>query len=161
MSGSTAAAANASFAPARLKLLVDTNVLLDVILDRKGLKGDAALVLDAIEDGRAEGYVAAHAVTTIHYIVKRANGTQAAATAIADVLSLCEVVPIDAADFHRALAMGLKDFEDAVQVAAALRVGADYLVSRNEKDFKSAPIPVRNPTAISLLLAVAAKTVQP
>jgi predicted nucleic acid-binding protein len=137
-----------------VKLLVDTNILLDVILDRRGLMDDSAKVLDAIEDGRAEGFVASHAVTTIHYIVEHENGRSAAATAIADVLQLCKVVAVGDADFHRALALGLRDFEDAVQVAAALQIGADYIVSRNERDFKGAPVPVRSPATILLLLAV-------
>lgn len=138
-----------------MKLLVDTNVFLDVILERKDLMRESAAVLDAIEDGRADGYVSSHALTTIHYIVAKANGRAAAATAISDVLDLCEVVAVNEADFQRALALGLKDFEDGVQVAAALHVGADYLVSRNEKDFKDSPIGVRSPTTIAGLLSVA------
>lgn len=137
-----------------MKLLVDTNVFLDVILERKDLMRESAAVLDAIEDGRAEGYVSSHALTTIHYIVAKANGRAAAATAISDVLDLCEVVAVNEADFQRALALGLKDFEDAVQVAAALHVGADYLVSRNERDFKDSPIEVRSPATIAILLFV-------
>jgi len=139
-----------------VKLLVDTNVFLDVILERKDLMRESAAVLDAIEDGRAEGYVCSHALTTIHYIVAKANGRAAAATAISDILDLCEVVAVNEADFHRALALGLKDFEDAVQAAAALHVGADYLVSRNEKDFKGAPIDVRSPTTVAILLSIPA-----
>lgn len=137
-----------------MKLLVDTNVLLDVILERKNLMRASAAVLDAIEDGRARGYVSSHAVTTLHYIVAKANGSAAAVTALSDVLDLCEVVAVNEADFRRALALGLKDFEDAVQVAAALHVGADYLVSRNEKDFRNSPIDVRSPTTIAVLLSV-------
>ena len=137
-----------------MRLLVDTNIFLDVILERKGLMRESAAVLDAIEDGLAEGWVSSHALTTIHYVVAKANGRAAAATAIADVLDLCEVVAVNEADFHRALALGLKDFEDAVQVAAALHVGADYLVSRNEKDFKDSPVDVRSPTTIAILLSV-------
>lgn len=137
-----------------MKLLVDTNVLLDVLLARKSLMRESAAVLDAIEDGRAEGYVSSHAVTTIHYIVAKANGVAAAATAISDILDLCEVVAVNEADFRRALALGFKDFEDAVQVAAALHAGADYLVSRNEKDFRNSPIDVRTPSTIAVLLAV-------
>lgn len=137
-----------------MKLLVDTNVFLDVILERKDLMRESAAVLDAIEDGRAKGYVSSHALTTIHYIVAKANGRAAAATAIADVLDLCEVVALNEADFHRALSLGLQDFEDAVQVAAALHVGADYLVSRNERDFKGSPVDVRSPTTIAILLSI-------
>jgi predicted nucleic acid-binding protein len=133
-------------------LLVDTNVVLDVILEREPWLADSAALLDAIARGRATGFVASHVVTTIHYITERANGRVAAATAIADLLELCYVVPVTAADFHRALALRFDDFEDAVQVAAALRVGAAYLVSRNERDFKGAPVPVRSPAEVLPLL---------
>jgi predicted nucleic acid-binding protein len=136
-----------------VKLLVDTNVLLDVILERKAHMRESVAVLDAIEAGRAEGYVSSHAITTIHYIVAKANGGAAAVMAISDLLDLCEVVAVTEADFRRALALGLKDFEDAVQVAAALQVGVDYLVSRNEKDFRKSPIGVRSPATVAILLA--------
>jgi hypothetical protein len=62
------------------------------------------------------------------------------------------VVPLDGADFQRALALGLSDYEDAVQVAACLKVGADYLVTRNARDFKGAPIVVRTPGEVLALL---------
>lgn len=136
-----------------MKLLIDTNVLLDVILERRNLMRESAAVLGAVEDGRAEGYVASHAITTIHHIVAKANGSTAAVTAISDLLDLCGVVAVDEADFRRALALGFTDFEDAVQVAAALQVGADFLVSRNAKDFRGAPVDVRSPATIAALLA--------
>lgn len=136
-----------------MKLLVDTNVFLDVILERKDLMRDSAAILDAIEEGRAEGYMPSHALPTIHYIVAKANGRTAAVTAVSDLLDLCEVVAVNDADLGRALALGLKDFEDAVHVAAALHVGADYIVSRNETDFKNSPIDVRSPATIAILLS--------
>jgi predicted nucleic acid-binding protein len=130
-------------APARLAALVDTNVLLDVILDRRPWADDATLLLDVIASGIARGYVAGHAITTVHYIVERAEGRAAAVTAISDLLQILEVVPLAGADFQRALAMGVQDYEDAVQVAAALHAGVDFLVTRNERDFKGAAVKLR------------------
>jgi predicted nucleic acid-binding protein len=138
-----------------VKLLIDTNNVLDVVLERGALVRDSSALLDAVEADRATAYLSGHALTTIHYIVAKANGRPAAATAVADLLDLCEIVPIGEEDFQRALALGLRDFEDAVQVAAAIRVGADYLVSRNERDFKGVPIPVKSPAAMFLLLPAA------
>jgi predicted nucleic acid-binding protein len=130
-------------APTRLAVLVDTNVLLDVILDRRPWADDATLLLDVIAKGDARGYIAGHAITTVYYIVERAQGRAAAVTAIGDLLQVLEVVPLEGADFQRALAMGLRDYEDAVQVAAALHAGADFLVTRNERDFKGAAVKLR------------------
>ena len=136
----------------RSVLLLDTNVVLDVLLARTPWDAEAALLLDAIARGRAVGYVAAHTLTTIHYIVERAKNRTAAVTAVGDLLLLVDVVPLDAADFQRALALGLRDYEDAVQVAACLRIGADFLVTRNPRDFKGAPVATRSAGEVLALL---------
>jgi predicted nucleic acid-binding protein len=137
---------------ARLELLFDTNVLLDVMLDRSPWADDATRLLDRVATGAARGFVAAHAVTTLQYIVQRARGRAVAVTAMSDLLELLDVVPLDSADFQRALALQLKDFEDAVQVAACLRAGADFLVTRNPRDFAGAPVELRSAGEIAAML---------
>lgn len=120
--------------------LVDTNVVLDVVLAREPWAAEAALLLDACARGRARGFLAGHSITTVYYIVQR-DGTRAlATTAVSDLLEMLTVVPMDASDFQRALALGLADYEDAVQVAACLKVGAQYIVTRNQRDYKGAPV---------------------
>jgi predicted nucleic acid-binding protein len=128
----------------KLKLLIDTNVLLDVVLERKPWVEDATALLDALAKGRAEGYVVAHAVTTVYYVVERERNRTLAATAVTDLLQLLTVVPLGNADFQRTLGLGLGDFEDASQAAACLQVGADCLVTRNPKDYKGAPVALRS-----------------
>lgn len=137
----------------RAKLLIDTNVVLDVVLERVPWVEDATALLDAIAKGRAEGYVGGHAVTTVHYVVERERGRAIAATAVSDLLELLPVVPLGAADFQRALGLGLRDYEDAVQVAACLQVGADFLVTRNPKDYRGAPVATRSAGEVLALLA--------
>lgn len=142
--------------PARpqLGVLVDTNVILDLVLAREPWGHDAARLLSAIERGLVRGWMASHAVTTVHYIVGRQAGRAAATTAVGDLLRLLDVVPLDSHDFERALAIGLADYEDAVQVAACLRVGAAFLVTRNVRDFKGAPVVTETPGAVLALLEV-------
>jgi predicted nucleic acid-binding protein len=140
-------------APAlRLKLLIDTNVLLDVVLERKPWVDDATALLDAIAKGRAQGYVSAHAVTTVYYVVERERNRALAATAVSDLVQLLTVVPLSNADFQRALGLGLRDFEDGTQAAACLQVGADCLVTRNPKDYKGAPVTLRSAGEVLALL---------
>jgi predicted nucleic acid-binding protein len=128
------------------KLLIDTNIILDVALERKPWVNDAATLFDAIaEDHMAEGYIASHSVTTVYYIVERETDRTTALTAVSDLLQILMVVPLTGADFQRALSLGLKDYEDAVQAAACLHIGGDYLVTRNPKDFKGAPVMPRSP----------------
>jgi predicted nucleic acid-binding protein len=121
-------------------VLLDTNILLDVLLAREPWAAEAARLLDAIAAHEVQGFIASHALTTVYYLVARARDAAAARTAVADLLELLTVVPLEGSDFLRALAMPTADYEDAVQVAAALRVGADVLVTRNPKDFAEAPI---------------------
>jgi len=138
--------------PSLLKLLIDTNVVLDVILERKPWVEDATALLDAIARGRAMGHLAGHAVTTVHYVVERERSRAVAATAVSDLLQVLAVVSLGAPDFQRALGLGLRDFEDGVQAAACLQIGADYLVTRNEKDYKGAPIALRSAAEVLAIL---------
>ncbi|MDQ3809073.1 MAG: PIN domain-containing protein [Chloroflexota bacterium] len=135
-----------------MKLLLDTNVILDVALLRTQWAEDAAALLDAIDRGRAEGYVASHAITTVHYVVARERDRRTAATALSDLLRLLAVVPLGTEHFHQALVLGLNDYADAVQAVAALRIGADYLVTRNAKDYKGAPVTPRSAGEVLALL---------
>jgi len=89
----------------------------------------------------------------MYYIVEREKGRPAAVTAVGDLLQLVGVVPLDTADFQRALAMGLGEYEDAVQAAACLRIGPDFLVTRNARDFKGAPVEPRSAGEVLAFLA--------
>lgn len=134
-------------------LLIDTNVILDVILARKPWAADAVRVLDAVSRGRARGFVAAHAITTVYYLVEKARRRSIATMAVSDLLQILTVVPLEGSDFQRALALDLADYEDAVQVAAHLKSGADYLVTRDARHFKGAPVSVRTAGEILAMLA--------
>lgn len=109
-------------------------------------------MLSAVEEGRAEGHVAAHTITTIYYIVAREKGRQVAARAVTDLLRIVRVVAIGGSDFQQALVLDMDDFEDAVQAAAALQIGAGYLVTRNTKDFRGAPVEVCTPGEVLAML---------
>lgn len=135
-----------------MKVLVDINVILDAVLKRKEWLEEAGRLLSAIENGQVEGYVAAHSITTIHYIVAKEKGRSVAARVVTDLLRIVRVVQIGGADFLQALVLGMADYEDAVQVAAALQIGADCLVTRNSRDYKGAPVEIRAPGEVLALL---------
>jgi predicted nucleic acid-binding protein len=135
-----------------MRLLLDINILLDVVLEREPWAEPAAGLLSKIERGEVTGFVAGHTITTIHYVVSQTRDRQAAAEAVSDMLRFLEVVPVEKADFSQALILPTADFEDAVQAAAALKVGVDYIVTRDEKGFGGLSIPPMNSGEVLSLL---------
>jgi predicted nucleic acid-binding protein len=135
-----------------VKLLLDINVLLDVLLDREPWSAAASGLLSAIESQAAVGFVAAHTIPTVYYVVARARDRQLAAAAVGDLLRILEVARVTKAELQDALTYSVPDFEDAVQAAAARASGVDYLVTRNEKDFRNSPVPVADPATVLALL---------
>jgi predicted nucleic acid-binding protein len=132
-----------------MRLLIDINVALDVILEREPWVTEAALLFAAIHGGKAEGYLAGHTIPTIHYIVRENRKDRAVAdAAVAKLLQLFTVVAAENSEMLQALALGLPDFEDAVQAACAAKISADWIVTRNLKDFRKSPIDGKPPGAV-------------
>lgn len=136
-----------------MKVLFDTNVLLDVLLDRKPFSAPALRLLAHVESGGMTGYLCATTVTTVHYLATRALGRSAAREEIEKILRLFEVAPVNRLVLEEALYLEIPDYEDAVLAASAHHMGADSIVSRDTRDFKKAPLPVHSPEGLLHLLA--------
>ncbi len=135
-----------------MKLAFDTNVVLDVLLERAPLAEAARELWAAVERGKAEGVIAAHALTTVWYLVADAKTPVSARSVVALVLRVFGVATVDAAVVKRALELEFKDFEDAVCAAAAEAAACDLIVTRNRKDFGSSPVTAVDPmTALALV----------
>jgi predicted nucleic acid-binding protein len=131
-----------------IRLLLDVNVVLDVLIDRRPHATQAARLWAEVERGRARGLLPAHGLTTIHYLARRARGPAFARRAVSDLLSVFGVAPVDAAVLARALALSWSDFEDAVCAAAAAAAAAcDAIVTRDPRGFRDPPVPVLDPAA--------------
>lgn len=128
-----------------MRVLLDTNVLLDLVLAREPYAADARLIWIACEQGRCAGFVAAIGVTTIWYVGRRQVGASIARQRVAELLATLHIAPVDGSVLVAAQASALTDFEDAVQLTAALAVGLDAIVTRNGSDFASSPVPVLTP----------------
>lgn len=134
------------------RILFDINVVLDVLLDRPAYAEASAAAWAAVEAGIAEGLVAAHAVTTIHYLVRKEMGTAQTKRMIAAILKVFRVAAVDSVVIHEALTLSCSDFEDAVTAAAARLAGCDYIVTRDPKGFHGSPVRSLPPEAIVPLL---------
>jgi predicted nucleic acid-binding protein len=129
------------------RLLVDTNVLLDVLLDRQPHAEISAAIWASVETGRWEGFLAAHAITTIHYLVQRELGATRAKQMIGLILRVFRAATVDSAVFEQSLRLPIADFEDAVTAAAALASECEYIVTRDPKGFRGSPVRALAPEA--------------
>ncbi len=128
-----------------MKTLFDTNVILDVLLDRSPFADDAAYLLSKVEQSEIIGFVCATTITTIHYLATKALGSKTASLHINSLLSLFVIAPVNRLVLENATSPKFKDFEDAVLHEAALHAGAKYIVTRNSIDFKKAKLPIFEP----------------
>lgn len=125
-----------------MKILFDTNIVLDLLMDRMPYADDAAALFSRVEDGAVIGYLCATTLTTVFYIAAKTVGMVKAQEQIRKLLTLFEVAPVNRSVIESALVLGFADFEDAVLHEAASHVGADAIVTRNQKDFRRARIAV-------------------
>jgi predicted nucleic acid-binding protein len=135
-----------------MKILIDTNIVLDVLLDRKPHVQASAAVWTALEKGRSQGILAAHAVTTIHYLIRKQIGNTKATRAMASILSVFGVAAVDGAVIQEALQLTFSDFEDAVTAAAARLAGCESIVTRDPKGFRGSTVRALTPEAVIPLL---------
>ena len=134
------------------RVLLDINVILDVLADREPFAEDAAAVLAQIESGNIQGFLAAHTVTTLHFLLAKHLGKARTRKVLTEILRIVGLAPVDEDRIRHALAANWADFEDAVQAACAEGVGADYLVTRNKRDFRKCAVQTLTPAELLALL---------
>lgn len=131
-----------------MRVLFDTNIVLDLLLDRKPFVEHAQALFDRVESNELKGYLGATTVTTLDYLLSKALSAQEAAQIIKKLLKLFEVAPVNRLVLENALERGFSDFEDAVLHAAALHCGVQAIVTRDEKGFQKAQLPIYSPVAL-------------
>lgn len=135
-----------------MKVLFDTNVLLDVFLAREPFSAVATRLVARVERGELEGLLGATTLTTIHYLLAREIGSDRALGAVRRLLSLFGVARVDGRVLSLATELPFADFEDAVLHEAARLAGAAVIVTRNVKDFAGATLTVEAPDGLEAAL---------
>ncbi len=135
-----------------MRILFDTNVILDVLLDREPFSSTAAKLFSKVETGEITGYVCATTITTLHYISSKVIGADSAIEEINKLLMLFEVAPVNRAVLDAALTSGFKDFEDAVVHASGVYKETQGIVTRDFDSFKKSKINVYSPEELLLML---------
>lgn len=140
-----------------MRVLFDTNVIVDLLLNRMPFAEAAARLTARVERGTLAGVVSATTVTTVHYLVAKAAGRAAARKQLRTLLDLFEVAPVTRSVLEGAFDHKIQDYEDAVIHEAAREASADAIVTRDLRDFAKADLTVYGPA--ELLSTLTAKNV--
>lgn len=125
-----------------MRVLVDTNIVLDFLLQREQFLPDAELLFQAIDSGRVVGYVTATTLTDIFYIARRqTRSLDLARQAVSEILTAMEICPVNRMVLESAFDSGLADFEDAIQIACAVVQGLDAILTRDGRGFFNSSVP--------------------
>ena len=121
-------------------VLLDTDILLDVALDRSPHSVASAKLLDYLQSCPRTAFVAWHSLSNFFYLASPTKGRADARAFLADLVEFADVAPTTTESLRLACRLEMRDFEDALQVAAALACGADVIATRNVRDFSRSPV---------------------
>ena len=127
-------------------VFVDSNVILDVLLQNEGLWEDSFKIIRLAERSKIKACVSASSVTDIFYIARKRLTIPVARAATQNILNLFEVVGVDSGDLWEAMDVPISDFEDALQAWCAKKTGAEAIITQNIDDFKNIDIPAIKPS---------------
>ena len=125
-----------------MRILIDTNVILDILQKREPFFADSYRVLREVIESDTECLISASSATDIFYMLRKSLGSaQAAKDQLEQLAQLVTFGDVQGMDIHTALMRAMPDFEDAVVDTVAERSGASYIVTRNIKDFADSAVP--------------------
>lgn len=129
-----------------MKLLLDSDVLLDVALHRAPFVEDSRVIIAWCQLSPRSAYVAGHTIANVHYLLRPRRGDAIARSFIGDVLQFADVAQSSTASVRRALGLPMSDFEDALQSAAAVAADVQFILTRDIGDYKGSPVPAISPS---------------
>ena len=137
-----------------MRILIDTNIILDVLLKREPFYENAANVLKATENSDIKEFVSASAITDIYYIAYKTLRDKAKVKELLkSILRIVSVAGISAEDIYRSLELDWNDFEDSIQYSSAVGNDMDGLITRNVKEYSLAELPIWTPEAFLEIIA--------
>ncbi len=128
-----------------MKILIDTNVILDFLTDRVPFFESSAKLIGLCESGELQGYITANTITDIIYILRKHTDIRTLKSMLLNLFEFVDIIDVNKADILKAFEFEFSEYEDALQCQSAIKERIDFIVTRNEKDFKNSKIPVKNP----------------
>lgn len=118
-----------------MKILIDTNIIVDVALDREPFFSESDRILTFVEEAQIQGYISASTFSDLYYIIRRDRGRDWTLEFLRQLATFCQVATVDNSVISMALTCNFKDFEDAIQYSTAVINRIDAIVTRNPRDF--------------------------
>lgn len=131
-----------------MKVLIDTNIIMDVLADREGFAEPASQLFKLCEVGKVQGIVYALSIANIAYIMRKELDRSQIEEVISKLGSIFTLADMKADDLKKAAVLPIDDFEDALQSVCASRMKADFIVTRNLKDFKNSKVMAIKPSEL-------------
>jgi len=128
-----------------MKILIDTNIFLDVILFRDQHYENSAKVWSLVSEKNISGYISAISINNLHYILLKQKDRTSVGELVSQLLDEFEIVPLTKSLLLEAKKMDKNDLEDMIQFVSARRSGCDHLITRNAKDFPEEKISIVEP----------------
>ncbi|MEH2451365.1 type II toxin-antitoxin system VapC family toxin [Nostoc sp.] len=118
-----------------MKVLFDTNIIIDVALERQPFFTNSETVLSFVEQGQIEGYISASTISDLYYIIRKQKGRDLAIEFLQEIATFCQIATVNQAVITMAFTTKFKDFEDAIQYSTAVVNQLDAIITRNPQDF--------------------------
>ena len=129
-------------------LLIDANIILDVLMDRQPFVKDSSLIWKLCETGQTKGYISALTFANMMYIMRKELSVEMIEEVFRKLKLIFEFVGFSPVILEKAVEMQWKDFEDAVQSATAEQIHADYIITRNVRDFAQSKVMAFTPSEL-------------
>jgi len=127
-------------------LFIDTDVIIDFLIDRRPHSREAAILFTLIEQKKLRGYVSSLTFSNLYYVLKKIESHSRVISKLDSISKMLTILKVDQQTIKYALASGFQDFEDSIQYYCALEFRkVDVLITRNTKDYKNSEIPVMTP----------------
>lgn len=131
-----------------MKILIDTNVILDVLCSREKFLEDSSKIWKLCEVKKLDGYVSALSIPNIVYILRKELTPEKTQQIIDQIFIVFNIIDLKTEDLKEAAAMKPSDYEDALQMICASRIKADFIITRNIKDFMESKITAIKPSEL-------------
>ena len=131
-----------------MKIIIDTNIILDVLCNRKDFVNDSLKIFKLCETRQIQGCISALSIANIVYIMRKELDFSKMKEILSKLSLIFEIIDLESDDLIKASLLNFNDYEDSIQSVQASRVKADYIVTRNVKDFNNSRVLALKPNEL-------------